>query len=260
MPLYAPEPVAWFDTGRRPERLIETLDGLLEFAGHGAVGWLEEWRSAGAAAEAAIQNLLARETSLNGMHVADAVWEHTSGNLVLGSSNPIRDVDLMAATDWHPLEVYANRGLAGIDGTISTATGIGLAAGIPTRLLVGDLTFLHDAGGLLLGDGEQQPDLQIVVLNDSGGGIFGLLEHGAPATLERYAPAVERLFGTPHTANLSALAGAYGVGHSLVASIDELDNALASPIQGRSVIEVKADRAALRGLHARLKATVLESL
>lgn len=254
--LYAPEPVAWFEAGRRPERLVETLDELLEFAGRGADGWLKEWRSAGAAAEAAIQNLLAAETAINGLHVADAVWEHTSGNLVLGSSNPIRDVDLMAATDWHPLEVYANRGLAGIDGTISTATGIGLAAGIPTRLLVGDLTFLHDAGGLLIGNGEQEPDLQIVVLNDSGGGIFGLLEHGNPATIERYAPAVERLFGTPHTADLSALAGAYGVGHSLVATTDELDAALSSPIQGRSVIEVKADRAALRELHGRVRAAV----
>ncbi|GAA2172591.1 2-succinyl-5-enolpyruvyl-6-hydroxy-3-cyclohexene- 1-carboxylic-acid synthase [Arthrobacter parietis] len=258
--LYVPEPQAWFEEGRRSERLISTLDELLAFAGRGADDWLGEWRKAGARAEAALQLHLADEPVLTGLHVADAVWENTTDNLVLGSSNPIRDVDLMATGDWHPLEVYANRGLAGIDGTISTAAGIALAAGIPTRLLVGDLTFLHDAGGLLLGTGEEEPDLQVVVLNDSGGGIFGLLEHGNPATLERYGSAVERLFGTPHSANLAALAEGFGVPHRLISTADELDAALEEPIRGRSVLEVRTDRAALRAMHARVKQAVLDAV
>lgn len=254
--LYVPEPQPWFEEGRRSEPQIRSLEELLAFAGRGADGWLEAWRDAGARAEAALQLQLAQEPAVTGLHVADAVWENTTGNLVIGSSNPIRDVDLVASGDWHPLEVYANRGLAGIDGTISTATGIALAAGIPTRLLVGDLTFLHDAGGLLLGAGEEEPDLQVVVLNDAGGGIFGLLEHGEPATLERYGAAVERLFGTPHRADLAALAAGYGVGHRLVATLDELDAALEEPIRGRSVLEVRTDRAGLRTLHARVKEAV----
>ncbi|WP_416377461.1 2-succinyl-5-enolpyruvyl-6-hydroxy-3-cyclohexene-1-carboxylic-acid synthase [Arthrobacter sp. JZ12] len=258
--LYAPESQAWFEEGRRSEQLIDTLGGLLAFAGTGPDGWLEEWREAGARAEAALQLHLAQEPGLTGLHVADAVWENTTGNLVLGSSNPIRDVDLMASGDWHPLEVYANRGLAGIDGTISTASGIALAAGIPTRLLLGDLTFLHDAGGLLLGLGEQEPDLQIVVLNDSGGGIFGLLEHGEPATLERYGPAVERLFGTPHAADLAALAAGYGVPHRMVATVHELDAVLEAPVRGRSVVEVRTDRNGLRNLHAQVRSAVLAAM
>ena len=258
--LYVPEPSSWFEEGRRPERLISSLDELLAFAGRGADGWLQEWREAGARAEAALQLHLAGEPALTGLHVADAVWENTTDNLVLGSSNPIRDVDLVASGDWHPLEVYANRGLAGIDGTISTAGGIALAAGIPTRLLVGDLTFLHDAGALLLGTGEEEPHLQVVVLNDSGGGIFGLLEHGNPATLERYGSAVERLFGTPHSADLAALAEGYGVPHRLVDTADELDSALEEPIRGRSVLEVRTDRAALRDIHGRVKAAVLDAV
>lgn len=258
--LYVPEPPSWFEEGRRTERQVQTLDDLLVFAGRGAPGWLEEWRGASARAEAAIQMLLAEEQALTGLHVADAVWENTSGNLVLGSSNPIRDVDLVASGDWHPLEVYANRGLAGIDGTLSTATGIALAAGIPTRLLVGDLTFLHDAGGLLLGVGEEEADLQVVVLNDSGGGIFGLLEHGEPATLERYGAAVERLFGTPHTADIASVCRGYGVPHSLVSTVHELDAVLEAPIRGRSVVEIRADRAGLRGLHAQVKNAVFDAL
>ena len=258
--LYLPAPVAWFEEGRRPERIIDTLPELLAFAGRGEEGWLRSWRAAGAAAEAGIQSLLADEQSMTGLHVADAVWEHTDGNLVLGSSNPIRDVDLVAATDWHPLEVFANRGLAGIDGTISTATGVALAAGIPTRALLGDLTFLHDVGGLLLGSGEPQPDLQLVVLNDGGGGIFGLLEHGAESTTARYGPAVERLFGTPHTVDLAALAAAYGLRYERATTLQELDTAMERPIRGRSILEVRAERSTLRDLHARVRRAVASAV
>ncbi len=256
--LYLPSPVAWFDEGRRSERIIDNLPELLEFAGRGEDGWLRSWREAGATAEAAIRTLLADEERLTGLHVARAVWEHTDGNLVLGSSNPIRDVDLVAATDRHPLEVFANRGLAGIDGTVSTATGVALAARIPTRVLLGDLTFLHDVGGLLLGDGEPQPDLHIVVLNDGGGGIFGLLEHGADSTTARYGAAVERLFGTPHTVDVAALAAAYGLRHERATAVEELDTAMELPIRGRSILEVRADRRTLRDLHARVRRAVSE--
>ncbi|WP_258062487.1 2-succinyl-5-enolpyruvyl-6-hydroxy-3-cyclohexene-1-carboxylic-acid synthase [Arthrobacter sp. B0490] len=258
--LYLPEPVAWFEEGRRPERIIDNLPELLDFAGRGGDGWLRSWRQAGATAEAAIQSLLADEEHLTGLHVADAVWEHTDGNLVLGSSNPIRDVDLVAATDWHPLEVFANRGLAGIDGTVSTATGVALAAGIPTRALMGDITFLHDVGGLLLGSGERQPDLQIVVLNDGGGGIFGLLEHGADSTTARYGAAVERLFGTPHAVDIAALAAAHGLPYERATTLDELDTAMERPITGRSILEVRADRTTLRDLHARVRRAVADAV
>ncbi|AUZ87897.1 2-succinyl-5-enolpyruvyl-6-hydroxy-3-cyclohexene-1-carboxylic-acid synthase [Arthrobacter agilis] len=256
--LYLPAPVSWFEEGRRTERIIDNLPELLEFAGRGDDGWLRSWREAGATAEAGIQSLLADEPRITGLHLADAVWEHTDGNLVLGSSNPIRDMDLVAATDWHPLEVFANRGLAGIDGTVSTATGVALAAGIPTRVLMGDLTFLHDVGGLLLGDGEPQPDLHIVVLNDGGGGIFGLLEHGAESTTARYGAAVERLFGTPHTVDLAAIAAAYGLRYERATTLDELDTAMEQPIRGRSILEVRTERATLRDLHARIRHVVAD--
>ena len=254
--LYVPRPVNWFTPGKRPETIISDLRALLAFAGKGAPGWLESWQLASAAAEAAIHSLLAAETELNGLHVAGLVWDHSDGNLVLGSSNTIRDVDLVASTNWHPLDVYANRGLAGIDGTISTATGIALANGIPTRLLLGDLTFLHDAGGLLLGDGEAEPDLQLVVLNDSGGGIFSLLEHGELGQREEYSAVVERFFGTPHRADIAALAAGYGVSHQLVRTAEELTAALEGPIRGRSVIEVPVQRSGLRALHRHVREAV----
>lgn len=255
--LFMPEPVAWCDAGRRRERLIDEPADLSLFSGLGPEGWLERWQQAGDAGAAAAAAVLAAEPGLTGLRVGAAVWRHTAGRLVLGSSNPIRDVDLLGPAAAEPAAfVHANRGLAGIDGTVSTATGVALAAQEPTRVLLGDLTFLHDAGGLFLGAGEAEPALQIVVLNDGGGGIFTLLEHGKVGLEANYTSAVERLFGTPHQVDLAAVAAAYGVRYRLVEDESGLEAALREPIVGRSLLEVRTDRSRLRDLHARIAAAV----
>nr|WP_306422728.1 2-succinyl-5-enolpyruvyl-6-hydroxy-3-cyclohexene-1-carboxylic-acid synthase [Paenarthrobacter aurescens] len=250
--IYEPVPVAWYETGRRRETPIETLPELAGFAGRGSAEWLDSWLLAGAAAQHSLDEVLAGETLANGPSVGATVWEHSRGQLVLGSSNGIRDVDLAGPPHTEPIaSVYANRGLAGIDGTIATATGIALGSGRETTVLLGDVTFLHDAGGLLLGHGEPVPDLRIVVLNDAGGAIFSLLEHGAVEDSGAYGTAVERLFGTPHSVDIAALAAAYGVGHQAVSTTAELASALKAPLKGRTIVEVRVDRAGLRVLHAR---------
>jgi 2-succinyl-5-enolpyruvyl-6-hydroxy-3-cyclohexene-1-carboxylate synthase len=249
--LFMPEPVAWFEPGRRRERIIGEPAELSIFSGTGPAGWLERWRDAAAAALPVIGKLLDQAPGLTGLHVGRSVWATAQGRLVLGSSNPIRDVDLLGAPAAQPAAfVHANRGLAGIDGTISTASGIALGADRPTTVLLGDLTFLHDASGLFLGDGEVEPALRIVVVNDAGGGIFSLLEHGEVGGRADYSAAVERLFGTPHQVDLAAIAAAYGVGYRLVEDEAALDDALREPVAGRSIVEVRTDRAALRQLHA----------
>lgn len=255
--IYQPVPVAWYEAGRRRETPLETLPELAAFAGRGSAEWLDSWLLAGAAAQHALDGILAGESAATGPSVGATVWEHSRGKLVLGSSNGIRDVDLAGQPHPDPIAtVYANRGLAGIDGTIATATGIALGSGRETTVLVGDVTFLHDAGGLLLGHGEPVPDLRIVVLNDSGGAIFSLLEHGAVEDSGAYGTAVERLFGTPHSVDIAALAAAYGVGHQAVSTTAELAEALKSPLKGRTIVEVRVDRAGLRKLHARIKEAV----
>jgi 2-succinyl-5-enolpyruvyl-6-hydroxy-3-cyclohexene-1-carboxylate synthase len=290
--VYQPVPVAWYEPGRRTELPLESLADLAEFAGRGPAAWLDAWLLAGSAAQHALDGVLrepagadsaggesagresaggepgARESAsgeatasgsapATGPAVGSLVWKHARGQLLLGSSNGIRDVDLAGLPAPEPAAtVYANRGVAGIDGTISTATGIALGGRQETTVLLGDVTFLHDAGGLLLGSGEDEPQLRIVVLNDSGGAIFGLLEHGAVEEAGRYGDAVERLFGTPHTVDIAALAAAYGVGHCSVSTTAGLAEALAAPIEGRSIIEVRTDRRSLRALHARIKAAV----
>jgi 2-succinyl-5-enolpyruvyl-6-hydroxy-3-cyclohexene-1-carboxylate synthase len=258
--LFMPVPAAWFESGRRRERIITGPEELSAFAGRGPAGWLQSWLRADRAAAQALDAVLAGGQELTGFETAAAVWQHTHGRLVLGSSNTIRDVDLAGRPQPEAqCIVHANRGLAGIDGTTATATGIALGSGRRTRALVGDLTFLHDAGGLLLGDGEAEPDLQLVVLNDAGGGIFSLLEHGEVGSRPRYTAAVERLFGTPHQVGIAQLAAAYGLGYRLVEERAQLEPVLKEEFSGRSIVEVRADRAGLRRLHARVREAVREA-
>ncbi|ALE07160.1 2-succinyl-5-enolpyruvyl-6-hydroxy-3-cyclohexene-1-carboxylate synthase [Arthrobacter sp. ERGS1:01] len=270
--LYLPHPVAWFEAGRRPELVLTQWDQVVGFAGHGPDGWLAAWQEAAGLAEAALDAVLAEAAvpgTLSGPAVARLVWERiqrdeqdgTPGNFMLGSSNPVRDVDLAgrpaaglpaAGESGSLVRTFANRGLAGIDGTLATATGIALGTGAPARVLLGDVTFLHDAGALLLGTGEPAADVQVIVLNDAGGGIFSVLEHGALAQAPNYAAAVERFFGTPHAVDVAALAAAYGWRHTVARTTAELTEALEAPVAGRSIVEVAATRDGLRDLHARI--------
>ncbi|MFI7742701.1 2-succinyl-5-enolpyruvyl-6-hydroxy-3-cyclohexene-1-carboxylic-acid synthase [Kocuria rhizosphaericola] len=260
-----PAPVAWYEPGRRRERVLASWAEAAAFTGRGAPGWAETWREAGAAADDAVARLLRDGTPgrTTGPAVAAAVWEacrRDGAVLVAGSSNPVRDLDLAARPGPGSPLVLANRGLAGIDGTVATATGAALGVGRPVRVLLGDLTFLHDVSSLLLGPGEREPDLQLVVLNDGGGGIFTTLEHGAVGEQEEYRAVVERFFGTPHEARLDALCAGYGVAHRRAGSIAELEQALAAPVRGRSVLEVAVDRHGLRDLHARIRAAAAQAV
>ena len=121
-----------------------------------------------------------------------------------------------------------------------------------TIALIGDLTFVHDSSGLLIGPTEPTPSqLTIVVSNDNGGGIFELLEEGDP----RFSDISSRIFGTPHDVDVGALCRAYHV-ESRQIEVDDLQAALDEPGTGMRVLEVKADRSSLRQLHAAIKAAL----
>jgi 2-succinyl-5-enolpyruvyl-6-hydroxy-3-cyclohexene-1-carboxylate synthase len=186
---------------------------------------------------------------LTGPAVAARLWSclGSADTLVAGSSNPIRDLDLAPITA-DPPTVYANRGLAGIDGTVSTAVGVALAVGHPTHALLGDLTFLHDSNGLILGPAEPRPDLRLVVANDDGGSIFATLEHGLPA----HMGAFERIFGTPHGVDLQRLAESCGAAYRRVERLDQVDEVIAEPPLGIEVVEAVIDRRHRRTLSADL--------
>ena len=214
-------------------------------------GWFEAWRQADRVVRERLDVLLTAQPYFTGPGLAAAVWSALDADDVLfaGSSSPIRDLDLAPVKPAPPL-VYANRGLSGIDGNVSTAAGLALALERPTHALIGDLTALHDATGLVVGREEPQPDLRLVVANDDGGSIFATLEQGLPA----HMGAFERLFGTPVGLQFEALAAAAAIGYRRVQSADELADVLAEPPVGMELVDAVIDRAHRRTLDREITA------
>jgi 2-succinyl-5-enolpyruvyl-6-hydroxy-3-cyclohexene-1-carboxylate synthase len=217
--------------------------------------WLDRWRDADARVGRDLDALLDSEAGLTAYDVAGAVARALprEGLLVVGASSPIRDLDLMVPRYevGARRKVIANRGLSGIDGVVSTAIGAALGRRSSRSLaLVGDVTFLHDANGLVLGPEEPRPDLTIVVVNDDGGSIFATLEQGA----EEFADQYDRLFGTPHGVDLASLCAATRTPHLRVRSRPELEQALATPNGGIEVVEAVVRRDDRRALDARIRA------
>ncbi len=213
----------------------------------GDTGWLRAWQQSEADIRPELERIaMEGAAGLSGYAVANELARSLGQQdvVVVGSSNPIRDLDLTRIGPGPGPLLFANRGLAGIDGTVSTAIGVALAVGRPTQVLLGDLTFLHDVTGLIIGAGEPVPDLRIIVANDGGGSIFATLEHGA----HEHAESFERLFGTPPGVDLAQLTGSLGLPYVRVESVAQLRQQLARPIQGIEILEAVVDRSRRRAM------------
>lgn len=172
-----------------------------------------------------------------------ATWPHD--RIVLAASRLVRVLDSLAPG--RKLTVHANRGLAGIDGTVATSLGVAAAsqsaedparsAGA-TRVVLGDLALLHDAGSLLLPEGEAPLRIQLFVGNDGGGTIFDGLEVAGSAD----RTAFDRVMFTPHRADLAALAAAYGWEYRRVETRSELERFLTEPVTGPCLVEAPLAR------------------
>jgi 2-succinyl-5-enolpyruvyl-6-hydroxy-3-cyclohexene-1-carboxylate synthase len=250
-------PSGWTDSGLQASRVV---DGVVSArtTGRGEDVWREEWRTRDDELSRRLDNFLATCPTMTPQQVAGAVSAAVppGGLLFVGASNPIRDLDLMVAQYGvgDRRMVVGNRGLSGIDGSVSSAVGAALGRPHSTRslALLGDVTFLHDSNGLVLGPEEERPDLTIVVVNDDGGSIFASLEQGS----QRYAASYDRLFGTPHRVDLASLCAATRTPHWRIGSIEELRHALASPAGGIEVVEAVVGRHDRRELDAAIRALV----
>jgi 2-succinyl-5-enolpyruvyl-6-hydroxy-3-cyclohexene-1-carboxylate synthase len=250
------DPARWSDPARTASEVAASV-ALRGVPGPGLAGtvqsdWLRSWLEADGAARRAADDVLAADGGLNEPLLARAVAAElpAGGLLWAASSMPVRDLDrhMLARPD---LRVLANRGTSGIDGLVSAAIGAALAhqaaGGGPAVALLGDLALLHDAPGLVLGPLEPRPDLCLIVVNNDGGGIFSTLEQAA------FPDAFERVFGTPHGANLSALATAAGLPYLRLKDVDELQTVLSGG--GLRIAEVRTDRAE----SAKLRSAIAEA-
>ncbi len=246
----------WTDPGHTVSRVAAALEPVP--AGPPTSPWLQEWLDRDADLSTRLDRLLDEWDALTPHHVAAAVARSlpAGGLLFVGASNPVRDLDLVvpryAVGDRRV--VVANRGLAGIDGTVSSAVGAALGRPHSTRslALMGDVTFVHDLTGLVLGPRETRPDLTVVVVNDDGGSIFAVLEQGAPA----HAAAYDTLFGTPHGVDLAAACAATGTRHRRVRDRDGLAAALAQQPSGIEVVEAVVRRDDRRALDEAVRGLV----
>ena len=246
------EPAAWLAAAR----------GVLDASGvtgppGAAPDWRGTWMAAEAAAQQAIDEVLATEASGTGRlsEPALARWLPGAlapgGRLVVASSMPVRDLESFAPALPDPPAVLANRGLNGIDGTVGTTLGVAASGGGPVVGLLGDLAFLHDISSLVRpgGDPPGAPCTLVVVDND-GGGIFSFLPQARSVGAGRF----EALFGTPQRAEVAAVAAGLGADVHEVATDAELDEVLATGGDGLRVVRaVVPGRPENVALHERLQ-------
>jgi len=262
---------AWRDPGRSARQrleadagpLIDAVIGRLETqspesrdhsAGPGAGpgrDWLNAWMTAEAVARAVIDEALdGDEAPVEGRVARDLVALLPDGaTLVVGSSMPVRDVESFAVPR-DGLRILANRGANGIDGFVSTVFGVAAAVDGPVLALCGDLTFLHDSGGLLRA-AQRRLDVTFVVVDNDGGGIFSFLPQADSDNFEA-------LFATPHGIDLVALAGVHGLVAHRVNDAEGLVGALtkAKAPGGVRVVVVSSERRANAEAHRRVWSAV----
>ena len=213
--------------------------------------WLQRWLQAGQQQLNATSVTKAAQMALTTWQ-ATSQYESHSQSTAIHSDGLESSVTLMAASSMTiryldaglpagkqlkkmPGPVVANRGLAGIDGTISTAVGLAWASGQPVRVIIGDLAAAHDLTGLVKAVTENEVDLQVIVLDDHGGKIFSGLEYGA-SELSNYFP---RFFTTAQQVDFAQAAAAFGAHVSVIDDFDGLQSLLSKAIEGRSLVHVK---------------------
>jgi 2-succinyl-5-enolpyruvyl-6-hydroxy-3-cyclohexene-1-carboxylate synthase len=241
----------WADPTRTAELVLPQLPNAFGCGPDGSP-WLLRWQQAGKAVAGIIDEFAGADPLTEPGVARTLAAAVESGSLLFcGPSRPIRDLDL-CLTARADLRVLANRGVNGIDGVVSAAVGAALAHrrrhGGRTVALLGDLTYLYDRNGLLLGPAEERPDLTLVVVDNDGGGIFSTLPQ---AGVEHF----ERVFGTPHGVDLCADAATVGVSATTVTTAAELAAAI-RPAPGIRMVRVPTGRADTAKLHRGLQEAI----
>jgi len=213
------------------------------------------WREANRQAWVVVEQELARPSAvLSEACAVRAVLDHLPDpcQLVLGNSLPIREVDAYVPSSARALRVLSQRGANGIDGLISGAAGAASLRQEPTVLLLGDVSFMHDLGGLAVARETLGP-LVIVVIDNGGGRIFEQLP--IFAELEQQV-ALSRFWLTPPAAELSHAAELFGYRYAKVSERAGIAGALREAISrpGVSIVQIVVDGTSARESEQRVRA------
>ena len=248
-------PAGWVDPAHTATAVVT---GNISATATSDAAWTRSWSASSGVAAAAIDRVIAGHRDITEPAVARTLLSRmpSASNLFAASSMPIRDLEWFGAPR-NDVTVLANRGANGIDGVLSSATGVALAANGPTALLSGDLAFLHDTNGLL-GLARRGVDLVIVVVDNDGGGIFSFLpQHDA---LD--AATFEVLFGTPQHVDLVSLATVHDISGCTVDLAANLGPAIdhAFAAGGVQLIVAQTNRESNVSVHAELNQAVADAL
>jgi 2-succinyl-5-enolpyruvyl-6-hydroxy-3-cyclohexene-1-carboxylate synthase len=195
------------------------------FDAHLSGEYFDIWNSASKSAHSELHNL----QSFSEHTAVRSIVENLPVDcaLFIGSSRPIRDIEAFVSPR-KSVTTFANRGLAGIDGNISTAFGIAEKFERSYAIL-GDLTFMHDLSALVA---PTTANLTIFVIDNNGGGIFSTLPQAGVAGFEE-------IFGTPQNVNLERVVAGYGIAVEKVKTHSDIERVIAARNQGLRVVIVE---------------------
>jgi 2-succinyl-5-enolpyruvyl-6-hydroxy-3-cyclohexene-1-carboxylate synthase len=175
--------------------------------------------------------------------------------MFLSNSLPIREMDMFGDSTGKPVPIASNRGVSGIDGTLSTALGYSIAQNKPVTLLTGDLALIHDLNALSLIPSSPKP-LIIVLINNGGGGIFSFLP------IAQHPDVFETYFGTPHSFTFEYIAKQFGIDYEAPQTLPDLRRVYTSSLQKNNsiLIEIKTDRQENHKNHLNLFQQIIAAL
>ena len=224
------------------ERLTRMRPGASAIAGSPfAVAWLEADRAVREAVDERLERL--EELSEPGIWSALGRALRDGDSVLAASSMPVRDLEAFLRPGPEGVRFAANRGANGIDGLVSTAAGLAAGSGARTWAVLGDLALFHDLGGLAVA--RDLPDLRLIVIDNSGGGIF----HFLPQAEAMAEAEFEAVLGTPAGLDPEAAASMFGLTVAVPESPAELDEALTGEAR---MIVVRTDRERNLELHREL--------
>ena len=233
--------IATVDSDRMAEKKFTEIPEL--YTAPADPEWLAKWAKYSERTAKVVNEISTWSEPLIAREIANNLPDGAA--LFISSSRPIRDIEAFAAAR-NGVKTFANRGLAGIDGNISTALGIATAH-TKTFAILGDLAFLHDITGLIQ---REEINLRIFVINNDGGGIFSTLP-------QRGTNGFEQVFGTPHGLDPAAIAQSMGIDAKRISAVDQLREEIKKPVTGLSLVvcdvpnrEANADL--IKGLYAKM--------